>query len=155
MGAVLRNAVCYFRKIPRWWEECNAMAVGLVGSNYTRGAANTVVEKRSEIIDAIATEASPFDGGPPTKVDQRFSPISASTPRPLPRPLPPSFPPLFFPKDNPRWPPFCLLSEIACSEIDRRLRPTDVCSAATALTLRHRKNIIGFSILIFFSSPSF
>lgn len=31
-----------------------------------------------------------------------------------------------------------------CSEIDRRLRPTDVCSAATALTSRHRKNIIGF-----------
>lgn len=98
MGAVLRNAVCYFRKIPRWWEECDAMAVGLVGSNYTRGAANTVVEKRSEIIDAIATEASLFDGGPPTKVDQRFSPISASTPRPLPRPLPPSSPPLFFRK---------------------------------------------------------
>lgn len=79
--------------------------------------------------------------GLPTKVDQRFSSISA----PFHSPLPP-----FFPKDNPRQPPFCLLSEIACSEIDRRLRPTDVCSAATALTLRHRKNIIGFSFLIFF-----
>lgn len=40
---------------------CDTMAVELVGS-ITRGAAYTVVEKRSEIIDAIATEASPFDG---------------------------------------------------------------------------------------------
>jgi len=39
---------------------CSAMVARLDRS--IRGAAHTVVKKRSEIIDAIATEASPFDG---------------------------------------------------------------------------------------------
>lgn len=77
-----------------------------------RGTAHTVVEKRSEIIDAIATEPSPFDGATDkgsindSLPSRPASPIPHSDPPP-----PPSY--FFFTKDNPRWPPFCLLSEIA------------------------------------------
>lgn len=119
-----------------------------------RGAAHTVVEKRSEIIDAIATEASPFDGADRQRVDQRFSPSRSASPIPTRTPPPPT---AFLRKITHGGHLFvCSVRLLGpCSEIDRRLRPTDVCSAATALTLRHRKNIIGFSFLIFFFFSSF
>lgn len=76
-------------------------------------------------------------------------------PHPLPPGRPPLIPPqlfLFFRKITHSGHLFvCSVRLLGpCSEIDRRLRPTDVCSAATALTLRHRKNIIGFSFFVVF-----
>lgn len=88
---------------------------------------STEGHRQRSINDSLPSRPHPLSPPP-----SPFTPFSSSV-----------TPSTFFPKDNPRW-PFCLLSEIACSEIDRRLRPTDVCSAATALTLRYRKNIIGF-----------
>lgn len=117
-----------------------------------RGAAHTVVEKRSKIIDAIATEASPFDGA----TDKGSINDSLHL---APRRLPPLGPPptSFLRKITHGGHLFVCSARLLgpCSEIDRRLRPTDVCSAAAALTLRHRKNIIGFSFLIFFFFVSF
>jgi len=94
-----------------------------------RATAHTVVEKRSEIIDTIATEASPFDGVPPTKGRSTILSITLVPFRPLA-----SAP--FFRKITHGGHLFvCSVRLLGpCSEIDRRLRPTDVCSAATALT---------------------
>lgn len=134
---------------------CDAMAARLDRS--TRSRAHTVVEKRSEIIDAIATEASPFDGVHRQRVDQRFSPsrCASLTPHPVPPPPPTSL--FFLRKITHGGHLFVCSARLLgpCSEIDRRLRPTDVCSAATALTLRHRKNIIAFSFLISFFASFF
>lgn len=130
-----------FAKIPRWWEECDADD-GRIGWIYyegsrVHGSRETKWNYRCDCYWSISVRR----GHRQRSINDSLSSLSTSSLRLLPS---------FFPKDNPRWSPFCLLSEIACSEIDRRLRPTDVCSAATALTLRHRKNIIGFSFLIFF-----
>lgn len=65
---------------------------------FTRGIC-TVVEKRSEIIDAIATGTDSRLKGR-QRVDQWFSPSP--------------FISFLFRKITPRWPPFCLHSKIAC-----------------------------------------
>lgn len=117
------------------------------------GAAYTVVEKRSEIIDAIATETSLRSKDRPTKGRSTILSISLRIHFPPGRPPYPT-PFLFFRKITHGGHLFvCSVRLLGpCSEIDRRLRPTDVCSAATALTLRHRKNIIGFSSFVLFFS---
>lgn len=66
----------------------------------------------------------------------------------------PFFFPLSFPKDNPTGATF-LFAQQDCLPLARKLtedwRPTDVCSAAAAITSRHHKNIVGF-LLLHFSS---
>lgn len=129
--------------------QCDGGGIGCICG----GAAHTVVEKRSEIIDAIATETSLRSKGLPTKGRSTIPSFSLRIHfHPGRPPLIPPQPFLFFRKITHSGHLFvCSVRLLGpCSEIDRRLRPTDVCSAATALTLRHRKNIIGFSFFVVF-----